>query len=200
MIRILVFLVLSRHIYFTFAIPPQTHSDLNDLFPSINNSVSALGAHQRLQCDSRYGENLDILDCRNAITQMKTGSEQVVVAHREDILPGDEATIPLPYRLMGSESSSALRSYFSLESLSNDSRPNSDSAHCFIQPVLMPEASSGRVSLDQLKAAASVVLGQCAFGPNFGGILKNIGIRPAASSIMGHTLTRAILWVMETLP
>ena len=175
MIRILLFLVLSRYIWFTFAIP-QTHSGLNDIFPAINSSVSALGARQRLQCDSRYGENLDVLDCRNAISQMKTGSEQVVVEDRENIVPGDEATIPLPYRLMGSESFSTLRSHFRLESLSNDSHPTPDSAHCFIQPVLMPEASSGRVSLDQIKAAASVVLGQCAFGPNSGGIFKNIGI------------------------
>lgn len=40
----------------------------------------------------------------------------------------------------------------------------------------MPGASSGRVSLDQIKAAASIILGQCAIGPNSGGILKNIGI------------------------
>ena len=174
--RMLSFLVLSHCIYFAFAIPSQTPSDLNDIFPAINKSVSALGVRQRLHCDSRYGEDLDVLDCRNAISQMKAGSEQVVVMDRDNIVPGDEATIPLPYRLMGSESSSALRSHFRLESFSHDSHPNPDSAHCFIQPVLMPEASSGRVSLDQLKAAASVILGQCAFGPNSGGILKNIGI------------------------
>ena len=40
----------------------------------------------------------------------------------------------------------------------------------------MPDVASGRVSLDEIKAAASVVLGQCAIGPNSGGILKKIGI------------------------
>lgn len=159
-----------------FVIPPPTRPDPVDILPAINDSVSALGGRQTLRCDSRYGENLDFLDCRNAISQLKTGSERVVVADRDNISPGDEATIPLPYRLMGSRSASACAHSLCLVSLSNDLHPNLDSAHCFVQPVLMPEASSGRVSLDEIKAAASVILGQCAFGPNSGGILKNIGI------------------------
>ena len=178
MIFVLLYLVLSSYISFIFAIPAQTDSDLVQIIPATNDSVIALENPQILQCDSRYGVHLDILDCRNAISQMKTGTEQVTVEDRDDILPGDDATLPLPYRLMGSKYPRCLRPHSSLVfSLENDSHENADSANCYIQPVLMPGFASGRVSLDQLKAAASVILGQCAFGPNSGGILKNIGTR-----------------------
>ena len=106
MIHVLSILVLSRWLNFAFAVPPQNHSAPLDIHPAINDSVSAFGVRQILECDSRYGVNLDILDCRNAIQQLKTGPKRVIVADREDIFPGDDATIPLPYRLMGSKSAS----------------------------------------------------------------------------------------------
>ena len=107
MIPVLLVLLLSRDINFALAVPAQTLPDFNDVLAAINGSAPALSAQQELQCDSRYGENLDILDCRNAISQLKTGSERLNVVDRDDIAPGEEATIPLPYRLMGSKSASA---------------------------------------------------------------------------------------------
>ena len=40
----------------------------------------------------------------------------------------------------------------------------------------MSGASLGRVSLNEVKAAASAILGRCAFSPSLGGIAKNLGI------------------------
>ena len=107
MIPVLLILLLSRYMTFALAVPAQTFSDLDDVLAAINGSVPTLNAHQELQCDSRYGENLDILDCRNALSQLRSGSERLNVVDRDGIVPGEEATIPLPYRLMGSKSTSA---------------------------------------------------------------------------------------------
>lgn len=107
MISMLSFLVLSCYLNFASAVPPQIHSAPIGTLSAINGSISGLGVPQTLRCDSRYGENLDILDCRNALSQLKTGSERVLVEDRDHMTPGDEATLPLPYRLMGSKSASA---------------------------------------------------------------------------------------------
>lgn len=40
----------------------------------------------------------------------------------------------------------------------------------------MAGTSLGRVSLNEVKAASSAILGRCAFSPSVGGIAKNLGI------------------------
>ena len=50
-----------------------------------------------------------------------------------------------------------------------------DSALCFIQPVLVPGRTSGTVTLNQVKAAASRIVDECVFSPSSGGIAMDIG-------------------------
>lgn len=52
---------------------------------------------------------------------------------------------------------------------------DADSAHCFVQPVLVGGATSGKVSLDQIRDAASEIVSRCAFRPSSGGVAENIG-------------------------
>lgn len=73
------------------------------LFPDHGNSTLNLSAKATVQCDQRYGEGLDILDCRNAISQFNSGTDLLAIADRRAIVPGDEETLPLPYRVMGSK-------------------------------------------------------------------------------------------------
>ena len=70
-----------------------------------NASTASSANHLHVECDTRYGVNLDIQDCRNAIFQFSSGSNLVGVADREHIMPGDDDTLPLPFRIMGSKAS-----------------------------------------------------------------------------------------------
>ena len=69
----------------------------------INNSTSALNARPTIKCDARYGTDLDVLDCRNAISQLNPGSRLVPIKDRENVALGDIDTLPLPFRVMGSK-------------------------------------------------------------------------------------------------
>ena len=95
------FVLLGSHVLRAHAIPAQITSDFAAIFPAFNGSVSAPGESPSIHCDSQYGEKLDIPDCRNALSQFRTGPEPFVVARRHTYDPGDEEVLPLPYRLMG---------------------------------------------------------------------------------------------------
>ena len=87
----------------TFAVPLQTTSEFSRFPPLTNNSASALNTRPTIKCDSRYGVNLDILDCRNALSQLYSGSKLVTIKNRENVASGDVDTLPLPFRMMGSK-------------------------------------------------------------------------------------------------
>ena len=88
-----------------------------DLFPEQQNFTLHLSAKATIQCDQRYGENLDILDCQNAISHFNPGTDLLAVADRRAIVPGDEDTLPLPFRLMGSKLSLLHYSLMALDRL-----------------------------------------------------------------------------------
>ena len=67
-----------------------------------------------------------------------------------------------------------------------------DSAHCFIQPILVNSAVFGRVSLNQVKAAATRILDECAFDPGYGGIAKNIGVMYRQNTCSDYTDTESV--------
>ena len=140
-----------------------------DIFPDHQNSTLHLSTKATIQCDQRYGEDLDIFDCQNAISQFNDGTDLLAVADRRAIVTGDQDTLPLPFRVMGSKLCGILPWLWT-------AYVHQDSAHCFVQPVLMPGASLGKVSLNQVKAASSAILGRCAFSPSLGGIAKHLGI------------------------
>ena len=96
--RLSIFLVslYSLHVYASpFHIP---------FSPDGNVSTTSSENVATVQCDTRYGVNLDIQDCRNAISHFNSGSDLLTLANRENIMPGDQDTLPLPFRLMGSKS------------------------------------------------------------------------------------------------
>ena len=64
-----------------------------------NNTVTP----QIIRCDARYGTDLDVLDCRNAVSQFSTGSNLLPMKDRVNVGRGDEDTLPLPFRMMGSK-------------------------------------------------------------------------------------------------
>lgn len=71
---------------------------------TVNASSASPENSPTVECDANYGVNLDIQDCRNAISQFNSGSELLPLADRDHIMPGDRDTLPLPFRMMGSKS------------------------------------------------------------------------------------------------
>ena len=190
MLAVLLSLLIGGFSLPTYAVPLQTTSEFSTFQPLINHSASGLITRQKIKCDSRYGVNLDILDCRNALSQLLSGSTLITIKDREDIARGDVDTLPLPFRMMGSKLSAD--SIHTLLGTLN-SHVLEDSALCFIQPVLVHEQTSGTVSLNQLKTAASMIVDQCAFSPGSGGIAMNIGrLDHQALYVSGTALTRAV--------
>ena len=85
------------------AVPLQTTSEFSKFPLLANNSASGLNDRPTIKCDPRYGSDLDVLDCRNAISQFSSGSRLVPIKNRENVARGDEDTLPLPFRMMGSK-------------------------------------------------------------------------------------------------
>lgn len=102
-LRALPFLVLRSFNMIVHSTPLHIPFRSPDIFPDHQNSTLHLSTKATIQCDQRYGEDLDILDCRNAISQFNAGADLLVVADRRAIVTGDEDTLPLPFRLMGSK-------------------------------------------------------------------------------------------------
>ena len=103
MFPILLTLLICGFILPTYAVPLQTASELSRFYSQPNNSASALNARPTVKCDSRYGVDLDVLDCRNALLQILSGTKLVTLKDRENIAVGDAETLPLPFRIMGSK-------------------------------------------------------------------------------------------------
>ena len=57
-----------------------------------------------------------------------------------------------------------------------------DSAHCFVQLVLIDGDIAGEATLDQVRVAAARIVAKCAFRPSSGGIARDIGM-PTLPSI-----------------
>lgn len=77
--------------------------NFSKIIPTIQVSNLVTNNPLTVQCDDRYGVDLDVLDCRNAISQFNSGPGYFTVGDRQRLPPGDEETLPLPYRLMGSK-------------------------------------------------------------------------------------------------
>lgn len=103
MFSIILTLLIGRYSLPTYAVPLQTISEFLGFPPLINNSASALNTRPTIKCDARYGTDLDVLDCRNAISQFSPGSRLVPLKDRENVARGDDDTLPLPFRIMGSK-------------------------------------------------------------------------------------------------
>ena len=103
MLSILLTLLIGGYCLPAYAVPLQTASESLNFSTLINNSASTLNTRYTIKCDKRYGEDLDILDCRNAISQFSSGSKLLPVKDRENVAHGDEDTLPLPFRMMGSK-------------------------------------------------------------------------------------------------
>lgn len=125
-----------------------------------------------IRCDSHYGLQLDVLDCWNAIRQIESGDIFITFEPRETMQPGD-LKLPLPFRTMGSKSFSC---HFS-SSLPKTAELNhsTDSGHCYVQPELRDFTTSGTISLNQIKSAASQIVTECSLSPGTGGIAINAG-------------------------
>ncbi|KAL8828435.1 MAG: hypothetical protein Q9191_002593 [Dirinaria sp. TL-2023a] len=142
------FLVFLASLYSLILVATSLHIPFAS---TLNASTASPENHATVECSEEYGANLDVLDCRNAISHFTSGSTLLPLADREHIMPGDDETLPLPFRMMG------------------------NTAHCYVQPVLVLGAISGEATLDQVKAAAARIVAQCAFRPSTGGIAYNIG-------------------------
>ena len=115
-LRTLSFLVLECSNMVIHSTPLHIPFRSPDLLPDHQNSTLNLSTRATIQCDQRYGENLDILDCQNAISQFNPGTDLLALADRRAIVPGDEDTLPLPFRLMGSKFP-VIHSFLALDSL-----------------------------------------------------------------------------------
>lgn len=85
---------------------PLHNLDSSLTLSSASNASEGFAARRPIvQCDTAYGENLNVLDCRNAIFHINRGDQPRTVLSRDDREPGDDDSLPLPFRLMGSKSS-----------------------------------------------------------------------------------------------
>lgn len=106
---------------------------------------------EHIKCNgASYGFNLDILDCEQAKADIRASPDENQWAERHT---GWLKQIwPLPFRTMG------------------------DKASCYVQTVLIGDATSAKASLNQVRNAAASIRNYCASrGKLQGGIATNIG-------------------------
>ena len=121
----------------------------------LNASVSPLETSGEnalnIQCDGdTYGYNPSILDCEDAQGYLPSGTQTFAFSERHAGLP--LGTIPLPFRVMGSQ------------------------ALCYFQTVLIGDPAGARATFAMVRRAATALVGRCAKGTvSQGGIATNIG-------------------------
>lgn len=104
-----------------------------------------------IHCDgSSYGFDLDITDCEEAEAYVPFSPDPVWWAERHT--GWQKKIFPLPYRAMG------------------------DKGMCYVQPVLINDASSAQATPNQVRNAAAAIRHKCASGGKLqGGIATSIG-------------------------
>lgn len=107
--------------------------------------------NEHVQCDgASYGFDLDIGDCEQAKAEVPPSAEEFQWAERQTGWQKEIAA--LPYRTMG------------------------EKASCYVQTVLIGDATSAKASLNQVRNAAALIRHVCASrGKLWGGIATKIG-------------------------
>ena len=129
-----------------------------DPIPTSNQSLMSLQDAEdkgiRIQCDgSSYGFDLDIYDCEEAEAYFPADSHPALWAERHTGWQ-KEIVFPLPYRSMG------------------------DKALCYVEPVLVDDATSARATPHDVRNAAVAIRHECASGGRLqGGIATDIGTK-----------------------
>ena len=120
-----------------------------------NISVPALNASAEnrfnVHCDgATYGFNPNLIDCDQAVEYLIPDTTIWTFGQRHTGLP--EATVPLPYRVMG------------------------DRALCYFQAILVGDSTTATASIDMIRRAAQSLVLTCATGGDSqGGIVTGIG-------------------------
>ncbi|KAL9580496.1 MAG: hypothetical protein Q9212_004458 [Teloschistes hypoglaucus] len=100
--------------------------------------------------DTKYGHDLDIDDCMNALDRIINSRASVTFADRELTIERPDWD-PLPWRWMGGRSS------------------------CYIEPVLKAGAQTGRTSFYKIREAAYELVRTCALRQRKGGTVTGLG-------------------------
>ncbi|KAL2048691.1 hypothetical protein N7G274_000603 [Stereocaulon virgatum] len=115
----------------------------------MSSTTSAVGPELMIACDANiYGMNLKVASCKDIFRTLQKGDDEVIFADRKTTLPFDA---PLPYRVQ------------------------SPDGVCFIQVVLPPPKTQGRVSATQIGRAGFTIFDTCVKHYGYGGIAANIG-------------------------
>ena len=136
------------HSHPTSDLPPLMLNPTSASNTTVNGTSDNRG---HIHCDgASYGFDLDISDCEDAKAEIPASAYVMQWAERHT---GWEKRIStLPYRSMG------------------------DKASCYVQTVLIGDATSAKASLNQVRNAAASIRHQCASrGKLQGGIATNIG-------------------------